>query len=172
MRPIRAILLSTPLAGALLLGGCLEPKPLPDRSAQQRSADREGLFAPVEVRVHPLTRFVREKDEDGGHRIEAHIEMLDQAGDGVKGAGTLSIELYRGSGPVSGVGEKDQLDRWTINLADPKVNAEAYDRVTRTYRVILTGLPNDLKGPDGLTLRIRLTTPTGRQLSSEARLGW
>lgn len=158
--------------GALALGACgLEPKPLPERPRQPRG-ERPNMFAPVEVRIHPLTRMIHEKDEDGGNRIEAHIEMLDEAGDGVKGAGMLSIELYRGSGPVSGVGEQDQLDRWSINLADRQINAEAYDRVTRTYRVVLTGLPRYLKGPEGLTLHIRLTTPGGRQLAAEARIGW
>lgn len=173
MRRPQALIPVFVLLWPLAMGGCgIEPKPLPQRPAQPREGSRGNPFAPVEVRVHPLTRLVREKDEDGGFRIEAHIEMLDAAGDGVKGAGTLVIELYRGSGPVAGVGEEDQLDRWSINLADLAVNAEAYDRVTRTYRVILTGLPNYLKGPEGLTLRIRLTTPSGRQLSSEARLGW
>lgn len=154
------------------LGGCgLEPKPYPVRPTQPVGSEPDNPFAPVEIRIHPLTRLVREQDEDGGSRIEAHIEMLDEVGDGVKGAGQLTIELYRGSGPVAGVGEEDQVQRWTLDLVDRRANAGAYDRVTRTYRVVLTGLPLFIKGPEGLTLRVRLTTPAGRQLSSEARLG-
>ncbi len=163
------------LAALLALGGAcgLQLKPLPTRHAQSNGVVvRDNPFAPVEIRIHPLTRVLREKDADGEASIEAHIEMIDQVGDSVKGAGLLTLELYHSAGATSQFATGNQIERWTLDLVDQKGNSEAYDRVTRTYRVILTGFPESVGTAQTMTLRVRLTTPSGRQLSSEARLGW
>ncbi len=171
------------LATLLALTSCgIVPKPLPTPRRVIEAEEPANPFAPVGVKVHPLTRLVPGNKANPAPTIDAHIELIDHVGDSVKGAGLLTIELYRGTGPVSAVGEQDQVRRWTLNLSDPETNRLAYDRVTRTYRVTLTGIPDSVVGRGGvggeggggerLTLRARVTTTGGRQFSGEARLGW
>lgn len=172
MRLAAAMLLCLTLVAA---SGCLRPKPYPDRAARAGgpNAVAPNPFAPVSIRIHPLTRMLPMADESANEAsIEAHLELLDAVGDSVKGAGELALELYREGGPASGVGEAGQVQRWSLNLSDLRVNADAYDRVTRTYRVILTGAPSLVRQRQGFALRARLTTPDGRQLSDEAELDW
>lgn len=126
-------------------------------------------YTPARLNVHPLTRFISE-GRDGSPRIEAHIEMLDASGDESKGWGELLLELYRESGPVEGVGASEQIMRWTIDLSDADRNTEAYDRVTRTYRVTLRGLPATLRPSDPLILKALLITPDGKQISASRRI--
>lgn len=119
-------------------------------------------FAPAKLVVHPLTHLVT-----GGEspHIDAHIELLDAAGDEVKGVGALTLELTRG---IGGAGGRARL--WQIDLNDLGRNSEAYDRVTRTYRFELTGMPAEALDGRGATLRVTLTTPDGRKLSGDRRL--
>ncbi len=178
--PVRALGAVGVLGALAALASCgLEPKPLPAPGSVIEAEAPANPFAPVGVRVHPLTRLVPGRRAGEATTIDAHIELIDQAGDSVKGAGLLTIELYRGVGPISVVGQQDQVMRWALDLAQPETNRLAYDRVTRTYRVTLTDLPAALQAPRGgasheenLSLRVRLTTPGGRQVSGEARLGW
>lgn len=126
-------------------------------------------FVPEQIRIHPLTRFVRDP-VSSDVRIEVHLEFLDARGDEVKGTGHLLLELYLESGPVAGVGETRQLERWTLDLNDLDENANAYDRVTRTYRAALTGLPLEAQSGEHLLLRAVLTTPSGQRLAASHRL--
>jgi hypothetical protein len=126
------------------------------------------MFEPVSVLIHPLTRFV--PSERGAGRIDAHIELRDSAGDDVKGAGRLTLELYRETGPVSGMGSREQLLRWEADLSDPKENSRAFDRVTRTYRFELSGVPAEAGQDRALSLRVVLWLPGGAQISDEAGL--
>ncbi len=160
------------LIAALVLLACL-PACISPKGGSRRSSriDEAWPYAPVRVQIHSLTRFVRAgaDPEDAGH-IEAHIEFLDRNGDPVKGVGTLLIELYRLTGPVEGVGAEEQITRWNWNLSDPANNKEAYDRVTRTYRLKLTSLPISASTGESLELRASLTAPGGLQMSDRYRL--
>jgi len=70
-----------PLAAAALLAlaGC----PPQDRPLTGSGMD---MFAPVKMRIHPLTRAVASPAQ-----IEARIEFTDQMGDVTKGVGTLQL---------------------------------------------------------------------------------
>lgn len=159
------------LAGTLLLAlGCgLKTKggARPGNAARPQSAAR-CLFEPVSILVHPLTRFV--PGERGVGRIDAHVELRDAEGDDVKGAGRLTLELYRETGPVTGMGAREQLLRWETDMSDPKENSRAFDRVTRTYRFELAGVPAEAGDDRALMLRAVLRLPTGGLLSHEAGL--
>lgn len=166
-RAARAAIALIALALMPVAGCGLTPKWLATPRASRAPA---WPFAPARLHIHPLTRIV--PDPAGGPAsIEAHIELVDRAGDEVKGVGRLLLELYRESGPVRGVGEQAQLLRWTVDLSDPERNASAYDRVTRTYRVLLTQVPASALDPERLLLRALLITPDDRQLAAVYRLG-
>lgn len=94
-------------------------------------------FSPASIRVYPLTHF--EVGERGEAIILVFLELKDQWGDTVKGAGTLGVHLSR---PEGGAANREtQASEWSIDLTNLERNAKLYDPSTRTYRVALKGLP-------------------------------
>jgi hypothetical protein len=91
-----------------------------------------GPFAPRVMRVHPLTHS--ELGQDDQSRIVLHVELKDSWGDTVKGVGMLQVQL-RGS-------EAQERMRWDIDLRDLDSNVGYFDSATRSYRVVLGGLPS------------------------------
>lgn len=150
----------------VLLGGCGVAPKGPARPAGQSAAS--WPFAPERIEVHPLSRLVTTRGETG--RIESHILMRDRFGDDTKGLGELLLELYSDEGPVTGVGEARQIMVWRFDLANLQANDDAYDNVTRTYRLDLADVPASAAGRDRATLRATLTTPGGNRLTAERRL--
>ncbi|MBO6512539.1 MAG: hypothetical protein JJ974_01065 [Phycisphaerales bacterium] len=114
---------------------------------------RPGPFAPSEMRIHPLTHVESVGDVK---RIVLHMELRDGWGDTVKGIGAMSIQLGR-SGSAS-IGQSGT--RWDIDLRDFETNVSYFDSVTRTYRFVLSGLP-DWFTADGRG-RLRVQYRTGR----------
>jgi len=102
---------------------------------------REGYnaFAPHSLRVFPLTRLGR--DESGEPAIVCHVELRDRWGDSVKALGQMQVQLYR-PGEGIGAGSAAQILKWDIALDDERVNAQSFDPATRTYRLVLVGLPD------------------------------
>lgn len=99
-------------------------------------------FSPASLRIFPLTHF--ELTERGEARILVFIELKDQWGDTVKGAGRLEIQLFR---PEGGSASRETQELvWEIDLSDLRRNAALYDPSTRTYRVALRDLPAWLAG--------------------------
>lgn len=97
-----------------------------------------NAFAPHSVRVFPLTRLGR--DEAGEPAIVCHVELRDRWGDPVKALGQLQVQLYR---PMEGIdkGTAAQILKWDVALDDERINAQSFDPATRTYRLVLVGLP-------------------------------
>lgn len=122
-------------------------------------------FAPETLRIHPLTRFITDPVE-GDPRIDAHFELFDANRDPVKALGLVSFQLYRDDATS---GSPIQLERWQVDLTDPAANAEPYDRVTRTYRLSLRGVPESITQSTRLLLLAQFTTPEGRTLSATHR---
>jgi len=167
MTPARATTAAALLfLSAITLPACnLRPKALGEANPAPAP-----VFTPRSMEIHPLTRI--EADPEGRQAtIDAHIAFLDADADEVKSVGVLRLELYRERGPVEGVGDREQIARWAVNLSDLVTNAEAYDRVTRTYRVTLRGVPASRRTDDSLVLKAWLRLPSGAQLSAERRLG-
>lgn len=163
--------------GLAVLPGCgLQPKgnsgaAVASSSSQQSDSAVQTamVFAPERLRVHPLTRIVRQ-EESGRTVVEAHIELLDHWGDSTKWLGVLAMELYR-PGAGGAAGGQEQVNVWNLDLTDPEANAQAYDRVTRTYRATLTGVSSEPNRTRGWSLRVTFNTPQGRQLSDTHRFG-
>ena len=112
-------------------------------------------FTPVVMQVHPLTRVVRDAQKP---MVVCHLELRDSWGDTCKGAGKLSVQLYRGD-RAGGTGVQEL--RWDIDLSDLELNAKLYDPATRTYRLSLEGLTEAMASPDERTrLRLRAILQT------------
>lgn len=122
--------------------------PLDGRGDGRASASLNP-FVPAEIQVHPLTRLE-------GDVLILHVQMRDGYRDNVKGAGLLQAILFSEEAPAGDL-------RWTIDLADPTLNARLYDRATKTYRCPLIDLPEPIRkalasGAGALRLRITLDT--------------
>jgi hypothetical protein len=116
-----------------------------------------GPFAPRVMRVHPLTHA--ELDRNGDSRIVLHVELKDSWGDTVKGVGKLQVQL-RSESPNDATVNPGERMRWDIDLRTLDDNVSYFDSATRTYRVILGGLPSWLdravREDDGSRGRIRV----------------
>lgn len=132
VQPARGILL---ILGLIPLGAC-SPGGVVVREQVVRTEDGlvfPGPFAPRAMRIHPLTHA--EIDAQGDARIILHVELKDAWGDTVKGVGRVQVQLWRDT--LS----SDNATRWDIDLRSLTDNAAFHDPATRTYRIVLSGLP-------------------------------
>lgn len=128
----------------------------------------ENPFAPVQLVIHPLTRLVKDPGE-GDERIEMYLELRDRWEDSTKWLGEAVMELFRETPPVAnGPSGIEQVKRWRVDLMDAEANVKAYDRVTRTYRLTLVGLPRERK-LGAWRLEARWSLPEGRTLTATRR---
>lgn len=135
-------------------------------------------FAPVALRVHPLTHVDTAKAAGGASVIVLHLELRDRWGDSAKGVGRLTVLLYK---PGTGIqpGLETQELKWDVpGFDDPNTNMALYDAATRTYRVQLeapdwvsTTIAGDGSTDSGwFTIRVVLSAGTdaeARYLSDE-----
>lgn len=149
--PCRSLITAPLIAAAVTLSAC-GPKdgPIATLDAPAQTTLPPGparvmeQLAPVKIRVHPLTRISIQKDEPP--KLNCHFELLDQFNHSIKWLGKARVELYRpvadaGSSPIGSTGTEKQELVWNQDLNDPRVNADMYDWVTRTYLLPLGDLP-------------------------------
>jgi hypothetical protein len=96
-----------------------------------------GPFRPSAMRVHPLTHT--EIRSDGESVMVLHVELKDPWGDTVKGVGQVQVQLRRATATTT-IG--DRGTRWDLDLREIEENVSYFDSATRTYRVVLGGLPD------------------------------
>lgn len=136
-------------------------------------------FAPVALRVHPLTHVdageAGASGEAGVALVILHVELKDRYGDTVKAAAPVKVELYRpGAGAMAAM-ETREAEWWMPEMADPDVNSGRFDRATRTYRLPLrlSGWPASwAQGGEGpayvrLVVMVECEGPDGRARSLE-----
>jgi hypothetical protein len=159
------------LTGVLLgVTGCVSPQFEPAHGAVHTSGAgvAVGPFAPVNLRIHPLTHL--ERDSQGAVFLLAHIQLRDRWSDLCKGVGTVQLFLYKPTG-LGGSGQEEQELRWEIDLFDLDQNAIFFDPATQTYRFSLGNLPGWVEqmvpggdktatGPGRFRVIARFTTPT------------
>jgi hypothetical protein len=131
---------------ALLAGGCAFKGDKPAGSGGS-GVGEDGLIAatnpaggvasngekawqvkPVRMRVYPSTRFVRDK---GAALLEARVELLDDAGDPVKGVGDFRFDLF-GAGRAGEPTMGQRLYSWDVSMLSLDANRQHYE-ITRTY---------------------------------------
>lgn len=159
-RPAGIVTLVSAIAATPWMVGC-QPGGVVVREQVVRTEDAlvlPGPFAPKAMRIHPLTHA--ETDADGTPRVVLHMELTDAWGDTVKGIGRVQVRLWRegnaGGDPV----------RWDVDLRGLGENADYYDPATRTYRIVLAGLPSWLdsavRAGAGEEARLRVLFLTSR----------
>lgn len=155
--------------------GCLGPKGVvatptdaasPAAPAGAASAWRHPFLAEA-VSVHPLTRFNTDP-KTGAAQIELHVEFFDAYGHPVKALGVLTAELRR---QPDAAGGSEQVTLWRVDLGTPERHERAYDRITRTYRLLLRDIPPGVErmGPMTMSVRFRVLDAQGERLLDTER---
>jgi hypothetical protein len=156
--------LMLPLTLALALAAC---QPAKNRNLSGSGMD---MFAPVKMRLHPLTRFIPAAGE-ADSTAEARLEFTDQFNDIGKAAGSVYFELFVYQTLVPNH-QGDRIGFWKFDINTPEANEKAWDAITRTYlfklpvnaaakkqsRLILVAtftLPNSTRLTDDITLNLK-----------------
>jgi hypothetical protein len=156
----------------LALVGCRAsppPDPAPHEEGARARSPRVARypFAPVSLRVHPLTHVdtaeAGKRGQEGSSEVVLHFELLDKFGDSVKGLGTVTVELYK-PGPGMTPGIETQELTWDVpGMDDAEQNTRRFDVATRTYRVPLSAprwvldAVSPAHGPGWLKVRVVMT---------------
>lgn len=158
-----------PLPGLVLMGmiavagtGCAFKG---EQLHEQRAGEAAQAWRPlpVQVRVHPATRFAM---HNGEPVLEARIELLDAMLDSVKGSGTFRLELLDAAGPTSPRGGQ-QLYIWDLSLMTLDDQQLHYDPVTRAYYFPLR-LDNFAVAERPTLLRVTVTPAgAGQRMTAE-----
>jgi len=128
-----------------MLAGC------PDPQGRQLTGSGMDMFAPLTMRVHPLSRIVVPQpaaatatatepaagkagagDGEDSPELEARIEFTDQFGDITKGVGIAHLSLYEHALALPG-NKGAKVGSWDVDLTTPADNKSRWDWVTRTY---------------------------------------
>jgi len=87
----------------------------------------------VDVRVHPASRYVMERED---MRLEARIELIDQFNESVKDVGRLIVELRlldpNGQMILDDQGRQRGL-RWEFDLTTQEMQQTLWDPIARAY---------------------------------------
>ena len=121
------------------------------------------LFAPNQVNIIPLTRFVKSKKPAELDYIRVYVELLDEYQSQIKSPGTFRFELYnRDLYSVDPMGKR--IDSWPdITLTNLNQNTRFWREFLRTYEFRLT-LKHILQGQ--FILQVTFSTPEGKRLTS------
>lgn len=115
-----------------------------------------AAFAPARLRVHPLTRFVRNDPLSGKSIVETRVEFLDQFGHTTKGRGELRFEMFGiGNTNLDRSGNRARLGFWSVDISGLSNNLLHYDDVTRTYRFALQ-IDEDVQMPSRIRVRVTM----------------
>ncbi len=102
----------------------------PPQSQTSSIIPRVWTPRPIRMRVYPATRFVKGQ---GRLILDAMIELSDEMGDPVKGAGEFRLQLIdQQRASESPIGKT--LYAWQIAVSSIEDQKRTYDRITRTYR--------------------------------------
>jgi hypothetical protein len=118
--------------------------------AAERARLPEWFPRAVDLRVHPATRYVQERDE---LILEARIELLDQAGEPIKDIGRFVCELGQvdSNGEVVLVEGRQRVLHFELDVTTAEQHAEYWDPVARAYVLPLKVGLADADLPTGLT---------------------
>jgi hypothetical protein len=155
------------VAMSLVLTGCSFFKGGPGGSAPPPAAGSADAWQikPARMRVYPSTRITR----DGTNWVlDARLEFLDDAGDSMKAAGNLRLELFamgRPGDPPTG----KQLYVWDVPMLTLEQNRQ-YFEITHTYLFRLK-LDDATLATQRLILAANCVLADGRSLQARAAIG-
>lgn len=148
----------------LALSACNRPSQTAPTVLDEAAIDAGWPFAPVSVRIHPLTRL-RIDDRTERPVIEARVELLDVDGMTTRGLGFLTLMLGRSY--QGGIAPEDVIE-WDCDLNDLSTNRLRFDDVTRTYLLRLDLNAGDV--PEQPVVAVRFVVPGGHVLQHQRPL--
>jgi hypothetical protein len=168
MTPAVQLTLLLALAGAPQKGCQFSGDTVPERPNGSAGGDNGSgtggtlwRAVPVDLRVYPSTRFIREENEP---ILEARLELFDEMGDSVKGAGKVFLELYAGDREgAREIGRR--LYTWNLTLETLEDQRKYYDPITRAYLFRLK-VDNLQVARRTTTLYVTLMQPGGKRLQA------
>ncbi|MHC4363027.1 MAG: hypothetical protein ACYSTZ_09380 [Planctomycetota bacterium] len=121
-------------------------------------------YAPAEVSMLPLTRFVSGGAEEGMLRIEAYVSLVDSFDCQIKAPGSFRFELYeyveRSSDPKG-----KRIALWAdVDLADAAQNNSYWQDYLRAYKF---SLDFEQQGGSDYVLQATCLVPSGKRLSDD-----
>lgn len=152
---VKTSLMSLAIAMLLCLSACA-PKGAAvddDRRVDEQAAAEQDKQIPKwfpcasDVRVHPASRYVKERDE---LRLEARVELLDQFNEPIKDVGKLVVELRaldRNGQLVFDDAGQQRGFRWSFDLTTKESQGELWDPIARAYVLPLKIGPADTDLP-------------------------
>lgn len=180
------ILLTTLLCcfvGCASKGSVVNPddRRIDEQAVQQDEQWPQWFLHAMDVRVHPASRYVKERDE---LRLEARIELLDEFNEPTKDIGTLVVELRlldRNGELVRDDAGTQRGFRWSFDLTTKENQAKLWDPIARAYLLPLKIGPADTDLPDFRTVLTatfrpawpdKPTLPGGDRQPVEIRTDW
>ncbi|WP_145080977.1 hypothetical protein [Poriferisphaera corsica] len=120
---------------------------------------------PVAIRIYPSTRFRKSENQIV---LETRVELFDEMGDSVKGAGMFAFELLEAVSSTSG-GAGTQLYTWNAELLTLESQRQHYDPISRGYLFQLK-MHDQQIAQQGAVLRVVYSPHTGKRFSSEMQI--
>jgi hypothetical protein len=164
------------LPALILVVAAIGPAGCFDLTGRPRELTGSGMdmFAPVSMRIHPLTRLL----PVGGARpaataasraeqIEIHVEFKDQFGDVGKAVGVLELEVE--DTQLNFLGGDHRVAAWQEDIRTPRENAKYWDAITRSY--VFTHDPANpaaLRPGSKFNVQVTMTFPNGTKLHDKA----
>ena len=133
------------------LPGCMLFAP----PARELTGSGMDMFAPQEMRIHPLSQVLAGETPAGTpavakitgaessatgpaatmererpEQVEVHVEFKDQFGDVGKAVGIMKVLVQT---PGFGLLRGDTVAQWSVDLQTPQANGQYWDSITRTY---------------------------------------
>ena len=140
--------------------------PLVQAGPSHVDGEQAWVAQPYKLRIYPSSRFII---ADQGPALEARIELLDEMGDSVKGAGVLHMELLEAVKQNRDAMNK-KLYSWDVPLTTIHDHESYFESVTRTYRFVLR-LDEQFADDVQVTLAISFQRDDGVVLQAKAILG-
>jgi hypothetical protein len=144
--------LATLLAAMILAAGC---------NHGRSDGQTPSPLLPKSIRLHPFTAAM-DFDAKGASGVEANVELRNYFDDATMALGTFQFSLYRYR-PHQAEPRGDQLDRWTVDLTNPKTNQKYWDPISRTYKIPLA-LRKPIKVGKKFVLEVTFAGPGGPRL--------
>eukprot|EP00752_Nemacystus_decipiens_P014095 g12531.t1 len=135
----------------------------------------------ADVRVHPASRYVKERDE---LRLEARIELLDEFNEPIKDVGTLVVELRlldRQGKLILDENGRQRGFRWSFDLTRKEQQQLLWDPIARAYVLPLKIGDSDTDLPQFRTVLVttfqpawpnKPMLPEGERQPVEIRTDW
>ena len=151
----------------LVYGGC-EPSPPtvepPAKTDDGFNVSAYALYAPVSIKIMPLTEINRIRDDEGGSKINIFVSLLDSFDCQVKSPGIFRFELYERI-PRSGEPKGRRIVIWpSIDLTEAAENNNYWRDFLGAYEF---KLDFELQRNQTYILQVTCLCPNGKRLSAE-----